>query len=198
MQTAVFVLTIGAFVTLALGFAWLGNSARDQVTKHPLRRRLLDMVRRRPGVRMAEIWQTLEANRGTAKYHLLILERANAVEAVRTKRITRYFPSGVGPDERSLLALLLRGRVMELVRAITRNPGFSQRELTGSLAMSRKVFRRYVDLLIESRLLNEIHEPHLRRYYPTHRLDDALQRIAKRENTREVAETPEGPPGGPP
>lgn len=167
-----------------LGFARARNPKRPIPTDaHPLRRRLIDLIRRKPGLRPSKLSDELDANRGTAKYHLIMLERAQLVHAVRAKRVTRYFPADLPPGERPLYALLLRGRVLEVASLIAKNPGISQRELTSTLGLSRKVFRRYADLLVERELLNEVREPHLRRYYATPGLESIIGRLTSSETS---------------
>lgn len=180
-----------AFGALPLALSWQAGRRNEHATRHPLRRRLFEIIWRRPGVRLATLWQMLNANRGTAKYHLMILERAHAVTAVRAKRITRYFPSHMSPAERSLASLLLRGRVLDMVRAVVRRPGISQHELGTTLRMSRKVLREYANLLLQHGLVEEARGPHSRRYYATPRLDEALRTVSP--EAREEANTKEAP-----
>lgn len=160
--------------------------------KHPLRRRLLKLVRERPGSRLSELWQTLRANRGTAQYHLLMLERAGLVVAHRVVRATRYFPPGSNEERLSLVALLLRGRVLEVAGMISRHPGISQQELTARLPMSRRVFRTYANLLVSSGLLEERRHVHSKRYFPGPGLGPILGQLESRQDSAPK----EGPPPG--
>ena len=145
--------------------------------RHPVRRSIVDLIRRRPGTRLHTIWRAFSTNRGTAQYNLLVLERLGAVQAVRDGQATRYFPAEVGATELPGLALLLRGRVMEVARAILQEPGISQRRLTRLLPISRKVFREYADRLAELELLTEVRDAKVKRYFPTPRLGEMLLRL---------------------
>ena len=162
--------------------------------RNPLRERLLDLIRRTPGVRLSTLWKTTQANRGTARYHLLMLERTQEVEARReAKNLTRYFPKGCTPQELVLLSLLRRGRVLDVVKEILKQPGITQREITERLLLSRKVFRSYADLLLREELLREVREANQKRYFPTERLIETFDRVdvgAPRDNEQKHA------PGG--
>lgn len=132
---------------------------------------------RRPGLRFKALWRTLQANRGTARYHLHILEKTGVVRAVHDAGSTRFFPAGTDPARLSLMAVLLRGRVLEVAQAVRANPGIRQRDLTDKLPISRKVFRTYADLMVAAGLVEETHEPHQRRYFPTPQLDELLHAL---------------------
>lgn len=75
------------------------------------------------------------------------------------------------------MAVLLRGRVLEVAQAVRANPGIRQRDLTDKLPISRKVFRTYADLMVAAGLVEETHEPHQRRYFPTPQLDELLHAL---------------------
>ena len=161
-----------------------------------LRQRLLDFIRRRPGVRLSTLWRNLGADRGTAKYHLLLLERAHQIDAVRTKRLTRYFPSGTGAEQRVALALLRHGRVREVAQVVAQRPGVAQHEITDALPISRKVFRRYANLLIACKLLQEIREENELHYFATPHLQQVMADLEREESPepRNDSSAPEGFP----
>jgi predicted transcriptional regulator len=173
-------LAISSASVMLLGLARRTKGATEQAMRHPVRRSILDLIRRRPGSRLSTIWRAFTTNRGTAQYHLLVLERVGAVRAVRDGQATRYFPSDVGPGQLPGLALLLRGRVMEVARAVLEEPGISQRRLTKILPISRKVFREYADRLAEMGLVTEVRDAKVKRYFPTPRLGQMVGQLRAR------------------
>lgn len=152
-------------------------SSEDVAMRHPVRRGIFDLIRRRPGARLNTIWRAFSTNRGTAQYHLVVLERVGVIQAVREGQATRYFPSGMEMGEIPGLALLLRGRVLEVARAVLREPGISQRRLTRLLPISRKVFREYANRLTALDLLAEVRDAKVKRYFPTPRLHQMVDRL---------------------
>lgn len=168
-----------------LPWLWFVASAGDRRGRPPseqgsgprLRERLLGFIRLRPGARLSRISQELQANLGTAKYHLAFLERVGAVRVVRERGNTRYFPPYARREELPLFAVLLRGRVIEVAREIMASPGVGQNALVRRLGISRKVFREYADLLTERSLLIERKGNHTRHYYPTERLQDLVGKL---------------------
>jgi len=195
MISGLFSLLSGGF--LALVFSGSDESASKEAfaKNHPVRRRLLEIILRRPGVRLATLWKELDANRKTAKYHLMVLERAAIVAAFEAERVTRYFPARIGPEERPLVALLLRGRVLEMIHQVIRNPGISQIELRKALTMSRKVLRDYANLLVEKQLVTEVREPHSCRYFATARLEQVLGHVSQPSQEDEKTESRGNVPG---
>lgn len=186
----------GAAFALAVGLSWQSGDRDEFATRHPVRRRLLALILRRPGVRLAALWKALDANRKTTKYHLMILEQANIVTSFHGRRATHYFAADVEPEARRLVSLLLRGRVLEVVREVRRRPGISQRELGAALSMRRKALRTYADLLTETLLLEEVRGPHSRRYYPTPRLGEVLPLLSQGTADRAKAQDPPSPTWG--
>lgn len=142
-----------------------------------MRQRLLDLVRRQPGSRPAELSRQLAANRGTTQYYLTLLERSGHVEALRIHRTTRYFAADQNPAERPLLAIILQGRALEVVREVCRHPGVSQHALTQGLPISRRLFRKYANHLIRAGLLHEVRDAHTKRLFPQPRLHELLRKV---------------------
>lgn len=67
---------------------------------------------------------------------------------------------------------------MEVARAVLHEPGIAQRELTGQVEISRRVFREYADLLIGEELLREERQSRTKRYFPTPRLKEAYKALS--------------------
>ena len=177
------------------GLSRRGRRERPAPEEHPLRRRLLNLIRRRPGVRLSALWKQLDANRKTTAYHLMILARANTIDAVMLDKQVRFFPTGLPLEERHVRSVLLRGRVLEMSQEIARNPGILQKDLGDALKISRKVMRRYVDLLVEQGLLKEVVDGHGRRYFATERLTQALPDVSGLSQTDDKAQSDADVPG---
>lgn len=158
-------------------FAVAWSAAAGPIEPHPLRERLLALIRRLPGIRFSNVWKEARANRGTAKYHIQMLERAEEIQAVREKGVTRFYAKQVDATEQQVFAVLWRGRVLEVVRFILEHPSIGQAELTERLDISRKVLRGYVDLLVEQGLLQEDRGPHSRNYLATSKLVRVVDRL---------------------
>ena len=180
---------------LRLLFAVAWSAARGPVDPHPLRERLLTLIRRIPGIRFSRVWKEVEATRGTAKYHIQMLERAQAIRAVRERGVTRLYPAQIDHAQQQVFAVLWRGRVLEVVRFILEHPFVGQAELTERLNISRKVLRGYVDLLIGQDLLQEDRGPHSRHYVATPKLARLVERLDQAGEGGNAQMGPDAPGG---
>lgn len=166
----------------AIGFtmARQKKTALDRAARHPFRRRVMTIIQDRPGIRIGELWKMLGANRGTTRYHLKFMEHVGAIEVVHGEKSVRLFQSGADETALVRMAILLRGRILEVVDEVVRRPGSIQRQITETLCISRKVLCHYVKLLRSSGLLKETREAKTRRYFPTPALEKSLAALRNR------------------
>lgn len=158
-----------ALLGLALG------ARRKKPDSPSLAHKILKLIQGHPGQRLHSITHGLGANRGTTKYYLQILERDHNVIVIRPEGSpARYFPASTKPGDIPLLAVLARGRVLEVARAILAHPGTFQHEVIRDIKMSRRVFRLYANLLMGPNLVNEVRGPHSCRYFPNPRLAELV------------------------
>lgn len=156
----------------------------------------MEEVSRSPGLRLLDVAAAAGAKRSTAKHHLGILEQVGLVKAVRKGDSTRYFPGTFLSDDAEDVALLLRGRMLEVAHVIAREPGVRQVEITRALNLSRKVFRTYANLLILRGLVLEEAGLNTLRYFPTSRLHRIVDEAAP--VVRQTAARPAPSHGGKP
>lgn len=125
----------------------------------------------------------------------MMLQQTGAVQTVRNRE-TRYFPGEYATEDAKDIALLRRGRVLEVAVEILRGPGTVQRELTERLKISRRVFRLYANLLMQRNLVSEERQGPSVLYFPTDRLAPVVKRIMVAEPSSSHSETEEGSAGG--
>lgn len=195
MDLEQFLRSIPTLAGLVVALSRRARKEKPPVDAHPLRKRLLNLIRRKPGIQLTTLWRQLDANRKTTKYHLLILEKSNAIHAVAREKQTRFFPASVPLEERHMRSVLLRGRILEMSQEIARNPGIMQKDLGDALKISRKVMRHYADLLVEQGLLEEIVDGHERRYFATDRLRQLLPDVSEISQPDEKAQSDTDVPG---
>lgn len=82
---------------------------------HPVRARLLDLVKERPGLHVAALAEALGAHRKTLAYHLRVLARSRMVRLEPEGRTVRAFPVG-SPCAPAPDASGTRVRALELLR----------------------------------------------------------------------------------
>lgn len=168
----------------AAAMAVLGRRRRsdEYVIGHPLRARLLEIVKRDPGPNISELCRLVGAKWGTVQYHLALLERAGLLSRISEGRDQRLFAGKAPSAEARQIAVLRRGRVEALVRAVLRRPGLRQRDLAETVSISRKVLRSYVDALTRCGLIQEVRESNSCLYYPTQSLQLILTKVQAPES----------------
>lgn len=162
-------------LALAFGMVRRAKTRGDQALKHPVRRRLVDRLLRRPGVRLHDLWKALGIQREKAQYHLFVLERAGAVESTPADGATRFFPAGT--QEMDAWAVLMRDGAFELAAFVARHPGARQWEIRERVGFTRKVFRDHANRLAREGLIRELREWRDLRYFPTSRLERVLPAV---------------------
>lgn len=146
---------------------------------HPTRKRLLDLIRRKPGRRLFEIHDELRLKRASVKYNLDILERVGALRVVHDHGATRVFPADFSADDVHHFALLMRGVVLDIVREIVEQPGIGQDHILEAVQLSRRAFRVYADALKREGLLEEFRDGKAKRYLATPELARLYGRLSR-------------------
>lgn len=144
---------------------------------HPRRARILAIVEEHPGVTLTQLREAVGCSWGTIHHHTHVLERRGRLRSEPVGRSRWFFLPTTAPPTRRGVALLRKGRVAELVRAIRERPGCMQRDLTEGLHLTRKVLRTYVDDLVAHGLVVERQHPRARTYHPTQALQALLDEL---------------------
>ncbi|MGB1586687.1 MAG: winged helix-turn-helix transcriptional regulator [Thermoplasmatota archaeon] len=145
-----------------------------ELLEQPVRRRLWDIIRNRPGIHASQLCRESGEAWGTVQYHLGLLRKVEMVTSVESGRERRFFPPGMDPERARLMSLLEQGRREEIARFILDNPGQRQVDVCTSVSVSRKTFRASVQPLVEAGLIEERKGVQTNRYYPVDELEGAL------------------------
>lgn len=156
---------------------WLlafAQAMSPELLEQPVRRRLWDIIRNRPGIHASQLCRESGEAWGTVQYHLGLLRKVEMITTVESGRERRFFPPDVDPDRARLVSLLEQGRREEIARFILANPGQRQVDVCTEVNVSRKTFRASVQPLVEAGLIEERKGLQTNRYYPVESLDGAL------------------------
>lgn len=147
----------------------------DRLLKQPVRRRIWDIIRNRPGIHASQLCRESGEAWGTVQYHLGLLRKGELVTSVEAGRERRFFPPGVDESRARLMSLLEQGRREEIARFILSHPGQRQVDVCGKVSVSRKTFRASVQPLVEAGLIQEQKGLQANRYYAEPELDALLE-----------------------
>ena len=143
--------------------------------EQPVRRRLWDLIRRRPGIHASEICRESGEAWGTVQYHLSLLRDNQLVTSVEAGRERLFFPGEVDPLRVRMVSLLHQGRREEIARFIVENPGLRQVDVCDAVSVSRKTFRSSIDPLLEAGLVVERKGLQTNRYFAQEPLGALLE-----------------------
>lgn len=119
---------------------------REEVLEHELRSRIHTHIRESPGVNYGSLKRNLEVPNGTLTHHLTVLERQELIQVQRMGARIRFYPRGHAARIPSGLSDVQ----YELVRLVSAQPGITQKELRGSLGLSKQLANYHVLALARS------------------------------------------------
>ena len=188
-----------ALASLALGAFALVRQARTRGTRlldNPTRARMVEEIRRQPGLLLADLRRRIGCSAGTAQHHLAMLHEARIIESFVSNQRRHLFPAHVTQQVREHFSVMTRRtRSRELLELVLRSPGVPAREVGSRLSLNRKVVSRYVSDLRACGLIDTRIVDGRRQFHPT----DALARMLGEPAppTETLAAGPAAGQGGP-
>ncbi len=183
----------------AVGLASYRPTKKANLVRQAVRRLIVRFLRTQPGSSITSICRNTQIAWGTAQHHLYLLSRAGIVNSLPAGRARAFFATGAGDENHERLALLQVDPAKRIGLAIVDKPGSLQRELLETLGMTRKVFRRQMNLLVAAGLVTELKGPKVRRYHPAEGLANLLARTPPVPSVADrVSATDDDPVGTPP
>lgn len=169
----------GGLIVLAAGFAteygrfhlWkllflipgFTRLEKDEVLEHNKRDELYRFIKQNPGPSFSDLRRELALSNGTLVHHLRILEGQEYVKGVRDGFRTRFYVRG----PKIIMESYLTRTQIQLVEAISANPGLTQKELAQLLGLPRESVSYHTKQLAAKGRLAIKQEGKWRRYWPT-------------------------------
>lgn len=118
----------------------------------PVRRRIFERVVDMPGVYLRELQRLLDMPMGALEYHLDRLARGGFIVADKNDH-KRYFPTGMPPTERALVAALRRPRERRILSFLGANGPTRHGDLGRALELPGSTLSTSLDRLCRRGLL---------------------------------------------
>lgn len=139
----------------------------QNLLKSKTRASIIEYLRDHPGATISELCRTNRLPWGTAQHHLYLLEKAGLVKSIFHGRTHVFYRPDLREDVVRPMAVLREARAQQIALMIMQDPGLRQKEICRSLRMTRKVFRRHLNLMVSALLVLETREGKGRTYFPS-------------------------------
>ena len=137
----------------------MASVPRTPAPKRDSRARVLDLLRRAPGLHVAEIARRLDLTWQGASHHLRALEAEGALRSVLLRRRRVYLLSDAPPEAAAVERALASPSAVRLARAVLGEPGLTVIELARRAGLSRRVAYHHALILRRVGLVNASGEP---------------------------------------
>jgi DNA-binding MarR family transcriptional regulator len=135
---------------------------KDEVLEHTKRDELYRFIKQNPGQSFSDLRRELALSNGTLVHHLRILEGQEYLKGVRDGFRTRFYVRG----PKIVMDSYLTRTQIQLVEAISANPGLTQKELSQLLGLPRESISYHAKQLAAKGRLAIKQQGKWRRYWP--------------------------------
>jgi DNA-binding transcriptional ArsR family regulator len=138
----------------------------SKILSHTLREQIYNHIKKYPGDHYRSIMNKLELKNGTLVHHLTRLEQEELIKSERDGLYKRFYPIGMKIPRSNVGMYYPDGTVtynisdrqvskiqMNILEALNKTPGLSQKELSDMTGESRRVINYHIKLLMKSHLI---------------------------------------------
>jgi predicted transcriptional regulator len=133
------------------------SSANDQTLDNPARRKIFEMIKSKPGVRITEIANEAGVGWGAALYHISVLEKKGYITSNAKAHNHSFFENNgkYTREERIARTILRVGKSAVVLEHIKANPGSSTSAISSALGISGSITSWYTKNLCEYGLIRK-------------------------------------------
>lgn len=129
---------------------------RDLAEKLDIRKRIIDIIKNKPGIHFREILREAEIAMGELEYHLHILEKLNIISKTATSYYTRYYPAyELGIDDKRIMELLRQEMLREILLFIISMENPSHGDIAKEFGLIKSTTSFYLDKLLKKGIINK-------------------------------------------
>jgi predicted transcriptional regulator len=141
------VLTAAAYIFLRFFLAGAVVRARNRIDSNKNRNQVLKFINDNPGVSLHDLMKSLNINKGTVRYHLMILNLNHRVTSYKADdKYVRYFTNAgsYSVKQQLVLSLMRRDGINKVLSRLIETPGLTNLELSIELNMNESSTIRYL------------------------------------------------------
>jgi len=152
--------------------------------RHPVRRRILEYLSRRPCSSLTGISAEFRIALPTVKWHLAKLLEEKYVRKADMGKLVVFYPEDLlDAGDIPLLSMLCNGMEGKALAAIIEQPGLKTGELAGITGLDYQACARAARRLESSNLVASVSDGRSRRHYPTNLLPQRSAALSRRADT---------------
>ncbi len=119
--------------------------------------KIFNLISRNPGLSLSSIAKKIRISVQLADYHLSSMERSNRIIGTKEEReyYRRYYikDSGIGPQEKKIVALLRQEQLLRIVLLVLKKPNMQHKNLAEALGIHPSTLTHHISRLDESGIL---------------------------------------------
>ncbi|MBW3582894.1 MAG: winged helix-turn-helix transcriptional regulator [Euryarchaeota archaeon] len=124
------------------------------------RERVLETIRRFPGIHLRGLIKELDTSTALARYHIQVLEKEGRVRSSEVGGFVRYFPvedyKELSRDEREMLNVLRQERPLEIVLTLLEFGPMQHRDLLETMGGSKGTLTYHLDKLVAAGIVRKV------------------------------------------
>lgn len=179
-------LALAAPLASALLLPLYARLAPDELLHHPIRSRMVELVRDEPGLGISDVAARTHIGWGTAVHHLTRLERAGLLVSADSGRHRRFFLAAESSDRRTAVCVLSVRAHFRLVEFIRDHPGATQTETCAALGISPPLVHKYMSRLLRENLVTSIRQWRTVKYYGGPAMATTMSEFARGREASQV------------
>lgn len=156
----------------------------NNILSNDTRLRILDYIKKNPGVNFSVISKETGVNRGTLSYHLDILDMHDKIKIYgEDKRYKKYFENHMkfNDDEMIILKYLKQDTPRRIIDNLMERPGISRKDLSNAIGISAPAITQYMEYLRADGIIKMEKEGQFNKYYVSARAMQIMQNLLPKE-----------------
>lgn len=140
----------------------------NNILKNSPRLKILDYIKKNPGVSFSVLSKEMDVNRGTLSYHLKILKLFKKIKVHdEDERYKKYFENHMkfNDDEMKILKYLKQDTPRRIIENLVEHPGISRKDLSNVIGISGPAVTQYMEYLRADGIIKMEKEGQFNKYY---------------------------------
>lgn len=174
--------TFAAFKSLTyLGFRAITD---NNILKNSTRLKIIDYIKKNPGVSFSVLSKEIYVNRGTLSYHLKILKLYQKIKVHdEDKRYKKYFENHMkfNDYEMKILKYLKQDTSRRIIENLIEHPGISRKDISKAIGISAPAITQYMKYLRTDGIIKIEKEGQFNKYYVSTKAMQTMQHVLPKE-----------------